>query len=81
MCESLVQDLEMNRRIRRVLVEHGVDLGRVYMCTCNGRPKVKGSLVRLPWAGFAGGEKPADRLVEDIRNLTDSGEVDVELTE
>ncbi|MFO7870574.1 MAG: hypothetical protein R6V03_03985 [Kiritimatiellia bacterium] len=41
-------DLDINRHIRRVLVRHWIDLGRLSIRTYNGSAIIRGRLERIP---------------------------------
>jgi len=56
------QDLEINRAIRKVLVRHWIDLGRVFFRSINGSVNLRGELERI--AGTSELLSPA--LVENI---------------
>ena len=55
-------DLEINRDIRKVLVRHWIDLGKISFRSSNGRVWVRGSLQRI--AGVQ--EELTPTLVETI---------------
>lgn len=45
---SNVSDLDINRGVRRVLVKHWIDLGRLSVRSTNGKVYIYGRLQRLP---------------------------------
>ena len=55
-------DLEVNRSVRRILVRHWIDLGRLSIRTYQGRLSIRGSLQRI------GGrdEDPTTAIVEAV---------------
>ncbi|MCF7855197.1 MAG: hypothetical protein K9N51_10410 [Candidatus Pacebacteria bacterium] len=81
MPEKVMKDLELNRRIRMLLVQHRIDLGRIYMCTHDGCPKMKGSLVQLPGVEEQNTDDLFASLLGKLRSLTDSGDIELELAE
>ena len=44
-------DLEINKNIRKVLVRHWVDLGRLRMSSAGGRIYIRGLLTKIPGQG------------------------------
>lgn len=42
------QDLEVNREVRKVLVRHWIDLGRLSFRSVGGRVQMHGVLMRIP---------------------------------
>ena len=43
-----LSDLDINRAVRRILVKHWIDIGRVAIRTSNGRIAMFGTLQHLP---------------------------------
>lgn len=41
-------DLDINREVRRILVKHWIDLGRISVRSSQGRVLIRGSLLRIP---------------------------------
>ena len=48
---SRLPDLEINCAVRRVLVRHWIDLGKISLRTCNGVVSLSGELVKLSNTG------------------------------
>lgn len=44
-------DLDINRSVRKVLVKHWIDLGRIWVRCTNGRVNIHGSLNRITGVG------------------------------
>jgi len=45
---TVLNDLDVNRSIRRVMVKHWIDLGRVSVRSTQGRVLIRGTLQRVP---------------------------------
>jgi hypothetical protein len=64
-------DLEINCRVRRVLVRHWIDLGKVSVRTSRGVVSLNGSLLRLPHvAADVDAATPAG-IFEEIKRIPD----------
>ncbi|HVM59618.1 MAG TPA: hypothetical protein VMV72_02030 [Verrucomicrobiae bacterium] len=64
-------DLDINCRVRRVLVRHWIDLGKVSLSTSDCVVSLGGSLTRLPHiAPDIDGATPAS-VLEEIKNIPD----------
>ena len=45
---TVQSDLDINRAVRRVMVKHWVDLGRISIRSSQGRVLIRGRLLRIP---------------------------------
>jgi hypothetical protein len=44
-------DLDINRSVRKVMVKHWIDLGRIWVRCANGRVHIHGTLARITGVG------------------------------
>ena len=64
-------DLDVNCRVRRVLIRHWIDLGKVTVRTSRGVVSLNGSLMRLPHiAPDVDAATPAS-IFEEIKRIPD----------
>ena len=66
-----VSDLDINCRVRRALVRHWIDLGRLSVRTTRGAVHLSGSLLRLPNGGPALDSMTVAAIVTEIRQIPD----------
>ena len=66
-----LSDLDINCRVRRVLVRHWIDLGRISVRTTSGVVRLSGALVRLPSAGTPLGPASVAGIVTELRRVQD----------
>jgi hypothetical protein len=66
-----LSDLDINCRVRRVLVRHWIDLGRISVRTTCGVVRLSGSLVRLPNGGPALDPATVAGIVTEVRRIPD----------
>jgi hypothetical protein len=62
-------DLEINSAVRRVLVRHWIDLGRISIRTQNGRVTLHGILDKLPESDQPLAGTVVECLFDDIRRI------------
>jgi len=68
--EMAQTDLEINRNIRRVLVRHWVDLGRLRMSCANGRICIRGVLLKIPGQGSTAlAPANVDTIFQDLKRI------------
>jgi len=74
-------DLDINRNVRRVMVRHWVDLGRLRLSCTNGRISIRGTLLKVPGQGSSD-LIPAnvDTIFQDLKRIQNvkwvTGELD-----
>jgi hypothetical protein len=66
-----LSDLDINCRVRRVLVRHWIDLGRISVKTTSGVVRLSGALVRLPSAGSPLSPASVAGIVTEVRRIQD----------
>ena len=64
-----ISDLDINRGIRRILVKHWVDLGRISVRTTQGRIRIHGFLQRIPGRNEALTIPIVERIFYDISRV------------
>jgi hypothetical protein len=64
-------DLDINCRVRRVLVRHWIDLGKLSVRTTCGVVWLNGSLERLPNSGAALDTPALESILAEIRRTPD----------
>jgi len=62
-------DLDINRGVRRILVKHWIDLGRISVRSSQGRVLIWGSLLRIPGTTQELTTPIVDAIFYDIRRL------------
>jgi hypothetical protein len=66
-----LSDLDINCRVRRVLVRHWIDLGKICVRTTSGVVRLSGSLVRLHSGGPALDPTTVVGIMAEIRRIQD----------
>jgi hypothetical protein len=64
-------DLDINCRVRRVLVRHWIDLGKVTVRTARGVVSLSGSLLRLPHTAPEADATSPDNIFAEIKRIPD----------
>ena len=62
-------DLDINRGVRRILVKHWIDLGRISVRSSQGRLLIRGSLLRIPGTTQELTTPIVDAIFYDIQRL------------
>ncbi len=62
-------DLDINRNVRRVMVRHWIDLGRIGIHSANGVVSIRGSLHVLPGVQTALTTKVISNLFVELRRV------------
>jgi hypothetical protein len=62
-------DLEINREIRKVMVRHWVDIGRLGIHSANGKATLRGNLTRLQGAMQELDASTVDRIFYELRRI------------
>ena len=62
-------DLEVNREVRKELIRHWIDLGKVSIRSTNGRVWVRGSLSRIAGVREELTSSIVDTLLSDMRRI------------
>lgn len=66
---TIQSDLDTNRGVRRVLVKHWVDLGRLSVRSTQGRVLIRGRLLRIQGASGELTTPIVEAMFNDIRRL------------
>jgi hypothetical protein len=74
-----LDDININRQVRTVLVKHWVDLGRLSVRTVKGRCAIRGAIVRLPGIRDELTAATVDSIFLDIRRICGTGNLRVDL--
>ena len=69
MTGGTVADLDISRCIRRALVRHWVDLGRLSMVVCRGMVLIRGSLRGLPGCEQQLNAQTVGALTDEIQRI------------
>lgn len=72
-------DLEINRGVRRVLVRHWIDLGRISVRTISGKVHIRGTLERITGVKEPLSGAILEAMFADIRRLRGIARLNVEL--
>ena len=62
-------DLEINRNVRRVLVRHWLDLGRIFIRSTNGHVSLRGSLSRIHGMNDPINSATVDTIFTEIKRV------------
>ena len=77
---TAVSDLDVNRQIRRVLVKHWLDLGRLSIRTSSGHVTIRGFLRRIPGSQGELTANIVESIFAEINRIKDVGRCTVDLT-
>jgi hypothetical protein len=72
-------DLDINCRVRRILVRHWIDLGKITARTTRCVVTLSGSLLRLPHINAAVDMATPEIILEEIRRIADVRRLQVNL--
>jgi len=70
-------DIDINAAVRRVLVRHWIDLGRIQIRTCRGVATVSGHLERLSAGGPVLSPSTLEQIQHELRSIRGVRRVDL----
>jgi len=73
------QDLKNNQSIRKVLVRHWVDLGRIHVFSAAGRVTIRGTLQLLRGVKHELDSQMVENIFREVHHIKDIKRVNVEL--
>lgn len=71
-------NLEVNRNVRRVLVTHWIDLGRLSIHTMKDSVHLRGSLMKLPGADSPLNSSSVDIIFKKIKTAVDGRRLQID---
>jgi hypothetical protein len=76
---AIISDLDINRHIRRVLVKHWIDLGKLSIRTTKGRVAIRGYLDRISGSQERLSSPVVDGMFNDIERINGVERMQVDL--